>query len=187
MDNINSLNKSEIEIRKIITFNRVYLVVPKGSSEHMSSIMSVIESWKEENPNQKIIGFPDFIPEDFRLKSIAFGKVMVLMAVHKNDLFDLFANKKSSFLSSTKQKALDIDVKKILGKSYPEFIIINDENLNESNSTPSRLTYFNRIIDSKTHRDYGNLNLDYKKAKKVVEDYEKDCENSKRDYFLSGF
>lgn len=178
-----NLNKTEINKRKILTFNRIHLIVPTSNS---SSLLKIIDVLKGDSENQKIDGFPDFIPNDYRLQIITVSNVLLLTAVCRNDLLELLISKKSSFLSQIK---LDNEVGKIddffTETNVPEFIIMNDSE-NESNTDNSTLIFFNNMLSNQYRRDGANF-LDYNKSKKFINDFNKEIQNENEDYYTSGF
>jgi hypothetical protein len=81
----NGLNKTQVNLRAVLTFNRVYLI---NQSRKTEIILDAIKQMKDENKNQKLNDYLDFFPDDFKLKFISVGKVIILTAVRSNDLLE---------------------------------------------------------------------------------------------------
>lgn len=179
MTNDLTLDISEIDKRKILTFNRVYLAVPNHKT---TNVMHAISVMTDETGIQKLEGFPDFIPEDFRLRMLSISDILLLTAVHRTDLLDLFILKKSPFLTSFKRKKNISKFNDVFSDKSPDYIII-DKDTKESYSNNLTLNYFNMLIDSSNNGE----TLDYKKCKKFIQDYNKELSQTQGDYFVSGF
>jgi hypothetical protein len=179
------LNKTEINIRKILTFNKIHLIAPSGKTDIILQAISMLKD-ENENENQKLSGFPDFIPDNYRLKIITVGEVLLFTAVLRNDLLELFTSKKCDFLSQVKSSKGTKKITEVFtGSKIPEFIIV-DNIVNESNHDDLSLTYFNNLIANQISSRDANL-LDYNKTRKFINDYNKETQQTNDDYFVSGF
>lgn len=177
------LKQQEINTRKILTFNKIHLIAPPRKS---SDLMKAINILRDDSENQKIEGFPDFIPTDYRLQIITFSELLLLTAVRRNDLLSLLISKKCSFLSQIKLNKEVSNVKDVFKKrKLPEFIIINQSE-NESCQDDLTLAFFNNLIANKLSRDEATF-LDYNKSRKFVTDFNKEIEKTNGDYYTSGF
>lgn len=177
------LSKDDVNRRKILTFNKIHLIAPPRKATNLMQVLNIL---KDGGENQKIDGFPDFIPKDFRLKVITFGEILLLTAVRRSDLLDLLVSKKSIFLSQIKTNRESRKIKDLfLGEKVPEFILI-DSSENESNCNKSTLSYFNDLMANQYGKNEANF-LDYNKSRKFLNDYSKEIQNTNGDYFTSGF
>ena len=161
----------------------MHLIAPTRKSVDLMKVINVL---KDDSENQKIDGFPDFIPDGYRLKIITFSDALVLTSVRRNDLLDLLISKKSCFLSQIKLKKQIVKIKDVFKEDNNyEFIIINHCE-NDSNLDDSKLTFFNSIMVNQHQRGEA-IFLDYNKSRKFVNDFNKEIQNSHEDYYTSGF
>lgn len=186
LNSVKNITTEQIEIRKAITFNKTYLIIFNKNPDRLNSLSSVIDLLKDDKIGENLKDYPKFVPSDYKLKMISFSDVIFFSSGLRNDLLDLLVKKKSPFVSELKPKESSLTLKKVFtGRKIPEFVIINDT-INEDNNTNFNIDYFNLLI-LKTMKNGKSQYLDYKKCKKYIIDFEKECSATNEDYYLSGF
>jgi len=182
------LSAKEIEVRKILTYNRVHLVVTNRQDKDLRIILEAVNSMSKEPGQTKFKGLPDFVPEKYRLRMLTFGDDMVLTSLKANDLTELLINKKSPVVGPIKIKKSTIKREDFFnGKELPKFLIIDDR-LNETNQDSLNLEFFNSLINNNLYKEHSrNIHLDYKKCKKFISDFNREIDFDDNEYMLSGF
>lgn len=179
----NGLNIEEVNKRKLLNFNRIYLISKQKKTD---DIVEFISNLKHDDDYQKVNGFPDFIPNNYRLQSINFSDPLILTAIRRNDLVDLLISKKSSLLTQIKTNKASVKIKDVFkGNKIPDFIII-DGSENESFLNDKALEYFNNLIAKQYTIEEAKF-LDYNKSRKFINEYNKEILETNGDYFVSGF
>ncbi|MCD9615236.1 NACHT domain-containing protein [Chryseobacterium gleum] len=174
----------QIDIRKALIFNRIYIIIFKNREKHLQNIFKLINPSNQNIKNQKIKSLPNIIEEGYHINEISVSKNFILItAVNRYDLFELLVKKNETFIKLVKiKRSNEIEDEKEVNS---EFIIMNNS-FNDSNNTPYNLFYYNKLILRKMSEKNSYI-LDYKKCKKYILDYENDLSNNQDDYYLSDF
>ncbi|TPG38380.1 NACHT domain-containing protein [Flavobacterium pectinovorum] len=180
--NLNFLHDNEstdIILRKLITFNRSYLVITKTDRALMSSLF---ENIKEDIFNEgKLENLPDFMDDNHKIMFISFSTITVIGSRKKSDILELLIDKKSNLLKSFRnEKKKNSDEKKEIKSNLPDYVIVNLQN-NYSNESLENLIYFNNLLRSHFSNSRSQ-HLDIERCKKFLENYYDEIANVSVDY-----
>ncbi len=181
------ITPESINVRKILTFNKTYFVLFNKTLADLGAIMSVFNSKSDISDRVKVKGLPDFIPINFRLRSISMSDVIILTSICKTDLLDLLIKKNNVVLTVLKEKnSANKKTNSEIFSSPADYVIVN-HTYNETNDSKIAMEYYNNLITNKVRDQGKNYHLDYVKCKKFIESYESEMSENSEDYFTAGF
>ncbi|WP_264522964.1 NACHT domain-containing protein [Flavobacterium sp. N502536] len=179
---IPGIDENEVTLRKIITFNKSYLIINDKNSDLTKSIYEKISS-KEIFNGGKIESLPDFMDDDHKIVVVVFSPMNIIVGSRKkSDILELLIDKKSDLLRKFKVTNKSITnnsgrLKEIL----PKTVVVNSKH-NFSNESAENLTFFNKILIS-NFAGKEDQHLDIVRSKKFLKNYEDEVVNVSDDYY----
>jgi hypothetical protein len=178
LKNNSEIDKDELSLRKLLTFNKSYLISTRKNNTLINSV--VYKMHLDIFNDKNIDGLPHFMESNYRIILISFSELTIIGSRKKSDLLELLIDKKSDLLklikNDTKKYKKEFEVKTEL----PEYVIINKE-VNFSNETNENLIYFNQIVSFQIV-DRDSPNLDIEKSRKFLKNYNDEILNRTKDY-----
>ncbi|WP_427873662.1 NACHT domain-containing protein [Flavobacterium sp. MMS24-S5] len=180
LSSLPNIDLNELILRKLITFNKSFLIITNRNSDIINSIFNKLKMEDIFNAG-KLEDFPDFMDDDHKIMLILFSSVTIIGLRKQSDILNLLINKKSDLLKDIKNDSKKNKKMKKLTEGLPETIIVNLQQ-NFSNETAENLILFNNLILS-SWPEKKNQHLDIDKCKIFLKNYNEEIANIQEDYY----